>query len=235
VTSFFFAWTMRSRFPDALRPGVDILRVLEVEMEPKTVTDDLITMVRNSTSPEEKSMSTIIAGRFLNQADVLAATAALQQAGFPAERISSFYVNPPGQHDRYRLGGDHDQSVGAENTRKGAITGGAAGAVAGLVVSPVVGPIGPFLGAYVGSLMGGLAATKEKEMSADVDDDHPVEHHSGMVVAVALDLADPQQGAINALESVGGYDLEVAEGIIEASDWVDFDPLQPPRLIRASA
>ena len=178
-------------------------------------------------------MSTIIAGRFRTQPDVLAAIAALQQAGFPVERIASFYVNPPGQHDRYALGGDHDRSVGAEDTIKGAIAGSAAGAAAGLVASPLIGPIGPLVGAYVGSLMGGLASTKEKEMSAD--DDHPVQHHSGMVVAVALDAVSRQQWAIDVLESVGGFDVEVAEGTIAAGDWVDFDPLQPPKLIRAAA
>ena len=180
-------------------------------------------------------MSTIIAGRFRTQPDVHAAIEALQQAGFPVERISSFYVNPPGQHDRYALGGDHNKSVGAEDTGKGAVVGGVAGAAAGLVASPLIGPIGPLVGAYVGSLMGGMASTREKDATADADDDHPVEHHSGMVVAVALDAAERQQGAIDVLESVGGYDLEIAEGTIAASDWVDFDPLGPPKLLRASA
>ena len=105
-------------------------------------------------------MATIIAGRFKTQSQVEQAVLALQEAGFPAARISSFYVNPPGQHDLYPIGGDEDNSPGAENTDRGAVAGLAVGAAAGLMVSPIVGPIGPMVGAYVGAFMGGLAATR---------------------------------------------------------------------------
>ena len=44
-------------------------------------------------------MNTIIAGRFDEQAAADAATHALEAAGFSTERISKFFVMPPGQHD----------------------------------------------------------------------------------------------------------------------------------------
>jgi len=180
-------------------------------------------------------MSTIIAARYLTQSEVSVAIEALQESGFSAARISSFYVNPPGQHDRFPIGGDRDKSVGAEDTPTGVITGAAAGATVGLVASPAIGPLGPLVGAYVGSMMGGLASTREKHESADVDEDHPVEYHSGMLVAVALDGGAQQQSAIDALKATGGFDMEIAEGNIENGDWADFDPLQAPRLLRAKA
>jgi hypothetical protein len=57
--------------------------------------------------------STIIAGRFSIQSQVTGAVEALHREGFSADHISSFYVNPPGQHDLYRYGGDLDRSHGA--------------------------------------------------------------------------------------------------------------------------
>jgi hypothetical protein len=46
-------------------------------------------------------MSNIIAGRFQTQSDVAFAIAELERIGFPRASISSFYVNPAGQHDLY--------------------------------------------------------------------------------------------------------------------------------------
>src|SRR5690606_36735755 len=60
----------------------------------------------------EADMATIIAGRFAQQEEVQHAIAALQQAGAPAAQITSFYVNPQGQHDLYPVGGDRDESPG---------------------------------------------------------------------------------------------------------------------------
>jgi hypothetical protein len=175
-------------------------------------------------------MSTIIAGHFETQPQVEEALAALERAGFPAERIAWFYVNPPGQHDAYPLGGDHDKSPGAEETDKGVATGIAAGATAGVAALPVLGPVGPLLGAYVGSLVGSLAATKEENETAG-QESVPPEHRPGLMLAVAVDGPE-QQRAVDVLERAGGSDIEIAEGTIKDGDWIDFDPLAPPRLIR---
>lgn len=180
-------------------------------------------------------MSTIIAARFSQQAQVQAAIAALQQAGFDEQAIASFYVNPPGQHDRYRLGGDHDKSIGAEETDKGMLAGGAVGAAVGLAampVIPVVGPLAALVGTHLGALMGSLASTKEKEGDEGPDDAHPREHPSGMMVAVALDdaaIAQQRDDVLQVFRSVGAFDPEIAQGRIEAGDWTDFDPLDAPQ------
>jgi hypothetical protein len=55
-------------------------------------------------------MSNIISGRFQTQDEVAGAIEELERAGFPASGISSFYVNPAGQHDLYASGeNDHVQ------------------------------------------------------------------------------------------------------------------------------
>ena len=179
-------------------------------------------------------MSTIIAARFREQEQVQSAISALHRAGFAEQAISTFYVNPPGQHDRYPLGGDHDKSEGAEATDKGVLAGGAAGAAVGLAAAPVIGPVGALVGAYVGSLMGSLAATKEKDEGSGSGDATPREHPCGLMVAVALEataLAQQRTQALQVLQAHGGFDAEIAEGKIVAGDWIDFDPLETPRRI----
>jgi hypothetical protein len=173
-------------------------------------------------------MSTIIAGHFETQPQVEEAIAELERAGFPADRIAWFYVNPPGQHDAYPLGGDFDKSPGAEETGKGVTAGIAAGATAGIAAVPVLGPAGPLLGAYVGSLVGSLASTKESDEMAPQE---PHEHPPGLMVAVAVDESG-QQRAIDMFERAGASYIETAEGTIRDGDWIDFDPLARPQLVK---
>jgi hypothetical protein len=179
-------------------------------------------------------MSTIIAGRFELQPQAEAAIGALRRAGFPPEQIAYFYVNPPGQHDVYPLGGDHDKSPGAEETGKGVAAGIVAGAAAGLATVPVLGPAGPLVGAYVGALAGTLATTKEPDEMGEKDD-APPERKAGMRVAVAADDSARQRLAIEVLHSMGASDIERAHGTIQNGDWIDFDPVAPPKLIKLDA
>jgi hypothetical protein len=177
-------------------------------------------------------MTTIIAGRFAQQDEVQDAIAALQHAGAPAAQISSFYVNPPGQHDLYPIGGDRDESPGAENSDKGSVAGlgvgGAIGGAAGLAVTPVAGPLGAvagaLVGAHVGSLMGSLSQTDDAE-------DTPPLRKSGMLVAVSVSTPAEEQRTIDALRSAGGTYLERSNGQIVDGDWTDFDPLSVPEFI----
>jgi hypothetical protein len=175
-------------------------------------------------------MSKIIAGHVETQPQAEEAISELQRAGFSPEQIATFYVNPPGQHDRYPIGGDFEKSPGAEDTGKGAAMGVAAGAAAGLAATPVIGPLGPLVGGYVGGLIGGLVETK------DADEDTPPnapphEHRSGMMVAVAADDESLRDRAVELLRAMGAYDIEMAEGTIADGDWVDFDPVASPNLI----
>ena len=70
-------------------------------------------------------MSQIIAGHFLLQEEIEQAREALIAAGFPYERISAFYVNQPGQHDLYELGGDREHEGGSN--KSGGMAGGGGG------------------------------------------------------------------------------------------------------------
>lgn len=182
-------------------------------------------------------MSTIIAGRFQEQAEIERAVEELQRAGFAQEHISSFFVNPPGQHDAYPIGGDHALSPGAKESDKGVTMGAVAGGAIGAATAPVLGPLGPvtggLLGAHIGGLVGSMSQMKERGETGeghDVENAAPI-RKSGMMVAVSV-LDDRQQDAVvRLLQSLGASDLERAEGTIENGDWSDFDPVAPPSLI----
>lgn len=177
-------------------------------------------------------MTTIISGRFEQQTAAQQAVASLQNAGFPGPGISTFFVNPAGQHDRFMVGGDQDESPGAKDSDRGAAAGtgigGVAGAAAGVLTTPLTGPAGALggaaLGAYVGSLIGSMAGT-------DDADEMPPVRAAGMLVAVAVGDAANQQDAIDALRAAGATAMERAEGQIIDSQWVDFDPLSSPVFI----
>jgi len=180
-------------------------------------------------------MTTIIAGHFQLQDEIADARLALLGAGFAAARISSFYVNPPGQHDIHELGGDHDKSPGAKESDEGVVQGGAAGAIAGAVAGaatiPVTGPVGPVVGALVGAHVGSLySLNKMKERGEPDEDGSNVQppRKSGMMIAVAVDDVTQEDKAVDILQRLGAHDLERAEGTITAGDWHDFDPNSLP-------
>jgi len=174
-------------------------------------------------------MTTIISGRFEQQDAVQQALADLQNAGFPATNLSAFYVNPPGQHDQYLVGGDRDESPGAERSDAGAAAGtaigGVAGATAGAVTTPITGPAGvlggTMLGAYVGSLVGSMVGTDDAE-------DIPPVRKAGMLVAAAISDGVAEADAIDVLRDAGATCLERADGQIINGMWTDFDPLSTP-------
>jgi len=195
-------------------------------------------------------MSTIIAGRFQGQDEARAALHALAQAGMPEDHATLFYVNPPGQHDLYAVGGDADDSPGAHRAPEGAATGAAMGGAIGLVVggvAPVIVPavalvgaaIGAGLGAYTGSLLGTLNHLGEPVKAGGKDaaeqsaqEQQPL-RHSGMLVATeTLDEA-ARDLALRVLREQGAVDIEENQGHIVAGDWADFDPLRPPQLIES--
>ena len=180
-------------------------------------------------------MTMIIAGHLPLQDQIADARIALLAAGFAAERISSFYVNPPGQHDMYELGGDHDKSPGAQDSDEGVLRGGATGAVAGAVIGgatiAVTGPLGPVVGALVGAHVGSLyslASMKEAgEPEADGGNLTPP-RKSGMMIAVAVADAGQQRAALDVLRRLGAEGIERAEGDIAGGDWRDFNPNSLP-------
>lgn len=175
-------------------------------------------------------MSTIIAGHFQLQDQAAQAVDALVRAGYPAERISSFFVNPAGQHDTFAVGGDRDKSPGAEDTDKGVATGVGAGAAAGAAVgaatAPVTGPLGAVLGGLVGGHVGGLVGTL-----AATDEAQLPRRASGMLVAVEVGDDHEERRAIDVLRAARAEQIERGQGHIRAGDWQDFDPLSAPHLL----
>ncbi|EJM98630.1 hypothetical protein [Herbaspirillum sp. YR522] len=175
-------------------------------------------------------MSTIIAGHFQLQDQATQAVDALVRAGYPVERISSFFVNPAGQHDTFAVGGDRDKSPGAEDTDKGVATGVGAGAATGAAVgaatAPVTGPLGAVLGGLVGGHVGGLVGTL-----ASTDDAQRPRRASGMLVAVEVGDDHQERRAIDVLRDVRAQQIERSEGHISGGDWRDFDPLSAPHLL----
>ncbi|WP_051155306.1 hypothetical protein [Noviherbaspirillum massiliense] len=183
-------------------------------------------------------MPRIIAGRFELQEQAQDVVDELVQAGFAREHVTSFYLNPAGRHDEYPIGGDQAVSPGAKDTGKSVAAGVAAGAAAGVAATPVLGPLGPvtggLLGAHLGGLAGGLSGMKDEgdagKNEQDAENAAPA-RKSGMMVGVEVDDEEQEDRAISLLRSMGGMDIERAEGRIAEGDWSDFNPQSIPELI----
>lgn len=192
-------------------------------------------------------MATIIAGRVETQQRADDLMAQLQSKGLSAGDMQAFYVNPPGQHGTYPIGGDVDADTGMKETSVGQASGIAAGAAAGLAAGAIAGavipPLAPVLavamagvGAYAGSMAGAMAATRtaeeEKRETETSTPDHDAydTRRGGMMLAVRVDSAD-EQLVIDALQAVAVEDIERVQGDWQDGQWVDFDPLRPPHKI----
>jgi len=184
-------------------------------------------------------MSTIIAGHFPLQDQIEAARGALCMAGFADQQISAFYVNQPGQHDTYELGGDEHQSPGAKETTQGVAAGAATGAVigaaAGAATTVVTGPLGPVIGGLVGAHVGSLYSFSDMKEAGEVEQgsarNQLPPRKPGMMIAVALPAAGDEERALQVLHQLGADHIERAEGSIVDGDWRDFDPLARPVLL----
>ena len=181
-------------------------------------------------------MATIIAAGFETYVEAQDALARLQRAGVNSEYLCEFRVNPPGMHDETPVGGDRDESPGAQHVDSGATKGAAVGAVvgtaSGVAITPLLGPAGIVagagVGAYTGSLLGG--------MKAGVDDtpqpDHTILRPAEALIAVNLDGAGvPEEAVVRAFQEAGAWQIERSDGHWENGEWADFDPLSIPNLI----
>lgn len=189
-------------------------------------------------------MTTLVSGNFKQQSDASQAMADLAGAGFAPDLTTTFYVNPPGQHDLRPLGGDEENSAGTAHAgagaAAGATAGGLIGAVVGLTTLPLLGPgaavAAAGVGAYVGSLYGALGKMDEDDdpetiaANAALSRDQPL-RQSGMLVAVSAPETTQRDTAIRILRRLGATDIEQPEGTIVAGEWHDFNPLTPLRLV----
>ncbi|MDQ3446218.1 MAG: hypothetical protein M3496_08610 [Pseudomonadota bacterium] len=196
-------------------------------------------------------MATIIAARVETQQRADDLMAQLQSHGVAADDMQAFYVNPPGQHGTYPIGGDVAVDTGTEDSNLGQASGVAAGAAAGLAAGAVAGavipPLAPIIavalagvGAHVGGMAGALASTrtsheeKQETETSTPDADAVNTRRGGMTLAVRVDPAN-EKNVIDTLSAAAVEDLELAQGDWQDGQWVDFDPLAPPHKIGAEA
>ena len=192
-------------------------------------------------------MATIIAGRVETQQRADDLMAQLQSHGIAVRDMQAFYVNPPGQHGTYPIGGDMEADPGTEEASLGQSSGIAAGAAAGLAAGAVAGtavpPLAPIIavamagvGAHVGGMAGALASTRtphEEKRGTETktsDADAVDTRRGGMMLAVRVDPANERE-VTDMMMAAGVEDLERAQGEWQDGQWIDFDPLAPPRKI----
>ena len=122
--------------------------------------------------------ATIIAGNFENNSQATQAVEKLVHSGVAPDRVCVFFLNPPGQHATFPVGGDRNESPGATQSDtgalKGAAIGGAIGLGAGVAASVVAGPIAALAGLGVGAYTGSLAGALNK---AGKDESGKAEDH----------------------------------------------------------
>lgn len=182
-------------------------------------------------------MAKLVTGRFADIERVRSALDALAVAGFERHQYGVFYVAPPGQHDKFPIGGDALTDAGTADSGPGAVAGAAVGGGAGIalgaaaaVAFPVAGLAALFagagLGAYVGSLVGAMSQTKHVSPE-DSTPQAPAEPLGGVRIAVNVDGMDEAR-AIRALETAGAEDIAPAEGVFQQGEWKDYDPRTPP-------
>lgn len=191
-------------------------------------------------------MSTIIAGRFETFARAENTANRMLAQGFRQDDLSMFYVNPPGQHGTYPIGGDRAVDPAARNTGKGAGRGIMLGAAVGVGVGVCAcaamsawaeGPLQSWLlvltlalttgiGAYVGSLIGALSLTGSARR--DPRTGEPRVRNAGVLLAAHVS-PDNTALATQLLHTGGAEEVERAEGQWRDGRWEDFDPLEPPK------
>ena len=182
-------------------------------------------------------MTTIIAGRFQTSDQANQAVEALAARSVARDRISVFFVTPPGQHDATPIGGDAYKSEGLESSEGGAGTGAAVGAgvgVAGALIGAAAGLAAPMVAiaavgaAGAGAFSGSLAGA----MNASSDPGKERIRHAGMMVCVdAGSGAATSDDIVATLKDAGAVDLESAQGTWAGGTWEDFDATRPPDLI----
>lgn len=177
-------------------------------------------------------MDHIIAGRFETKAKADAAAAIITRY-VDQHDICIFHNNPPGQHGVLPMGGDEEASPGADKAQDSSATAAiAAGLVAGaigLAGGPVTALAAAGVAAYTGSLLGSMEGASENGAPGTL----PVARPAGVIIAIRIALPANEKLVIDALRIFGAEDIEKAEGEWRDSDWVDFNPIQAPRLIAA--
>lgn len=177
-------------------------------------------------------MTQIVAGLFEDQLAAERTIDRLKAMGSPEGTITTFVVNPPGMHHTLKLGGDAQSDEQAEagpgGAVKGAAIGGAVGIAAGLAMTPLVGPVGMAAGISAGAFVGALAGASNAMGDEPVPADTPIARPGGVMVAANVESIDAQP-VIDTMRESGAKLVELTDGEWRNGDWVDFDPVRPPR------
>jgi hypothetical protein len=184
-------------------------------------------------------MAKIIGARFETQPEADRALDALRAAGFGGQNVTSFYLNQPGQHARFPVGGDTHQDEGTKQSGKTAATGAAVGGITGLALGTAAAMAtepgfaaaaaigGTGVGAFVGSLAGALSGTKETSSTGPDAE----ERKAGVMVAILADAEGAQDRIVQTLRAQGAHAIEQADGEWRDGAWVDFNPERAPQLL----
>ena len=173
-------------------------------------------------------MDQIIAGRFQTKAE--ADVAAARMANYvDKEDITIFHNNPPGQHGTYPAGGDEHtdpDALEAQSPNTSAAAGLTAGVIGTVIGGPVIGLAAGGVAAYTSSLVGALNGMEEAGA-----DDEPSRRPAGIILAVRIATPDTEKRVIFDLQEHGAADIEKANGEWRNGDWVDFNPVERPKLV----
>ncbi|WP_442597882.1 GlsB/YeaQ/YmgE family stress response membrane protein [Parapusillimonas sp. JC17] len=188
-------------------------------------------------------MSLIVAARFQTFDEAEGAARALKEIGIMEDALHTFFVNPPGSHDRYPLGGDRAHDPDSAGAPFGAVSAGAVVGLIGAIVGGVLAlgftdsllPIiaGAGVGAYIGSLIGAVFVLGRKRPRRSLQEARDAKVNQGRAsgVMLAVHTSPEQQKAVaDILRSKGGVEVERAHGRWEDGKWRDFDPLVTPNL-----
>ncbi|MBA4142388.1 MAG: hypothetical protein H0X43_05125 [Nitrosospira sp.] len=173
-------------------------------------------------------MENIIAGRFQTEDEAKSAAASLADlAG--KDDLCIFFNNQPGAHDSDRDAGSTGDRGGATGAATGAASGGVvAGTIGTLAGGPAVGALAAAVGGYTGSLAGAAGGLPE---GGEGTNQNPHPRSAGMMLAIRVGNADNTQRIVERLRQHGAADIERAEGKWEKGNWVDYDPVTPPKLV----
>jgi hypothetical protein len=199
-------------------------------------------------------MTQIVAAEFDDFAAADAAVDALRGQGFPPSHLTKFFLNAPGQHAQYPVGGDTLADPGSEGAApaavKGAVVGSATGLALGIAAASIAGPAaavaaaagGAAAGAYTGSLvgaaqeLGGSDKDKPKEdAKGKVRAEAPTSRPAGVVVAVNVPTPDERERATSIFWRHRANSIELAEGTWNNGTWQDFNPQSLPHWRKAPA
>jgi hypothetical protein len=181
-------------------------------------------------------MANIVAGIFDTSVKAEGASHALIEAGVPAESVSIYHNNAPGQHGTYPIGGDEYADPESRGAARSAVTTALAGTAIGAGIGAAVGgPVGAVagagVGAYTGALGGALHGLGEDPADESTLPPAMARRPAGIMVAVRLDGSLSQEEAVGILRAHAPLAVEEARGEWRDGQWADFDPVAVPHLV----